>query len=121
MNVSLADLNLTIKAYSSVNLMDKKHYSYTLSQLETSLKSGSLFKKRNKIVPRTVPPEIIKNNLPISYDTFIPSRERSILSIKEEKYEELNVSDEAFAEDSIETAVLDAEPLFVKKEKTNAS
>ena len=117
MNVSLADLNLTVKAYSSVNLLDNRHYYYTLEQLEQSTKSGSIFKKRDKMVVRKIAPGILKANIPLLRETFIPTRERSTLAIKEEKYEELHVSDEEFAEDNIETAVMDAEPLFIKKEK----
>ena len=111
MNVSLADLNLTIKAYSSVNLLDKKHYQYTFEQLTKSVESGSIFKKRDKIVVRKIAPEALKANLPFTRETFIPSRERSIYAIKEENYEELNVSDEQFASDNAELTEMDVKPL----------
>lgn len=96
-NVSLADLNVTIKAFSSVNLLDNRHYSYTLEELEKSAKSGLIFKKRNILSVRKVPPVMIKMNIPIVQEAIIPSRERSVLVIKEENYEELSVSDEEFA------------------------
>ncbi len=96
-NVSLADLNLTIKAYTSVNLLDKKHYQYTLEQLNKSVESGSVYKKRDKIVVRKFAPELFDNNVKINHDEIIPSREKSVLEIKEEKYEELDLSDEKFA------------------------
>ena len=96
-NVSLSDLNLTVRAFSSVNLMDNRHYSYTQEELDKSVKSGSLFKKRNLLKVRAVAPEIIKMNVSILNEALIPSRERSLLSIKEEYYEELSVSDEEFA------------------------
>lgn len=96
-NVSLADLNLTVKAFSSVNLMNTRHYSYTLEQLEKSAKIGSIYKKRKMLAVRKVPPTVFKVNIPILGDAFIPSRERSVLTIKEEHYEELSVSDEEFA------------------------
>ena len=96
-NVSLSDLNLTVRAFSSVNLMDNRHYSYTQEELDKSVKSGSLFKKRNLLKVRGVAPEIIKMNVSILNEALIPSRERSLLSIKEEYYEELSVSDEEFA------------------------
>jgi hypothetical protein len=114
MNVSLADLNLTIKAYSSVNLLDKKHYQYTRDQLRKSCDSGSVFKKRNKLVVRKVAPEIIKANVPLAQETFIPSRERSLLSIKEEQYDELNVSDEEFAKQNADIVELDNKPINKK-------
>lgn len=106
-NVSLSDLNLTIKAFTSVNLMDTKHYSYTIEQLQKSAKNGSLFKKQSKIVVRKVAPEVIKMNMPFLSETYIPSRERSIFTIKQENYDELNVSDEEFANENSETAAMD--------------
>jgi hypothetical protein len=107
-NVSLADLNLTIRAYSSINLMDEKHYYYTLEQIEKSVSSGSIFKKRNKIVVRKVAPSGEKIQMPLVKESIIPSRERSVLSFKEEHYEELTISDEEFANENAEIADLDS-------------
>lgn len=114
MNVSLSDLNLTIKAYSSVNLLDKRHYQYTEAQLRKSVDSGSIFKKRDKLVERKIAPEVFKSNMTLTRETFIPSRERSILIIKEENYEELNVSDEQFAKDNVDLVAADEKPLIKK-------
>jgi len=47
-------------------------------------------------------------NIPMIEETYIPSRERSIYSIKEEKYEELNMSDEDFAKENTDMAELDS-------------
>lgn len=113
-NVSLTDLNLTIKAFSSVNLLDKKHYSFTEEQLLESVAQGSLFKKRDKIVVRNNPPKQMVMNIPFVQETYIPTRQRSLFSIKEEKYEELAVSDEAFADEYAETAEQDRLPLLKK-------
>lgn len=120
-NVSLTDLNLTVRAYSSINLLDKKHYKYTLDQLQKSVESGSVFKKRNKLVVRKIAPEILKANVPLLRETFIPSRERSVFTIKEESYEELmvenenqKISDEQFARDNADIIELDEQPLFKK-------
>lgn len=110
-NVSLADLNLTVKAYSSVNLLDMKHYQYNKEQLIKSAESGSIFKKRDKLIVRKVAPEVLRANIPMIRETFIPSRERSILIIKEENYEELNVSDEQFAQENADIVELDNKPL----------
>lgn len=113
-NISLADLNLTIKAYGSINLLDKKHYKYTLEELKKSEESGSIFKKRDKLTIRKVAPTIIVPNLPLLSETFIQSRERSIFIIKEDNYEELNVSDEEFAKDNADIIELDVKPLLKK-------
>jgi len=114
-NVSLADLCLTIKAYTSVNLLDTKHYYYTFQQLEKSRLEGSIAKKSDKIVKCMGTPQITKVNMPFNRDTSIPSRERSVFVIKEENYEELNVSDEQFAEENAEIAELDRQPLIIKE------
>lgn len=111
MNVSLADLDLTIKAYTSVNLLDNKHYQYTLDQLIKSVETGSIFKKRDRIVVRKVAPEVLRSNLPMNRETFIPSRERSLFVIKHENYEELNVSDEQFASETADLVEMDNKPI----------
>jgi hypothetical protein len=102
-NVSLADLNLTIKAFTSVNLLDKKHYSYTLEQLNKSYESGSLLAKSSMIKKREIPP-VIEDAKKILYqqDVVIPDRARSVLVIKNEKYEELSVFDDSFQEEDPE-------------------
>jgi hypothetical protein len=117
LNVTLADLGITIKARSSVNLLDKKHYKYTLDQIRKSIESGSIFKKRDKIYERKVPPVSIKSNTPIVKDVFIPSRAKSVFVINEEKYNELDISDEQFAEENIEIVELDSVPLKSKGKK----
>jgi len=113
-NVSLADLNLTINAFSSVNLLDSRHYHYTIEELERSASVGSIFKKRDKIVKREVAPEITKMNVPFVRETYIPSREKSIYEIPQEKYDELTISDEQFAEENADIADLDTKPLIIK-------
>lgn len=113
-NVSLADLNLTVKAFTSVNLLDNRHYYYTLEQLQKSAHDGSLAKKGKLIKIRKVEPEHIQVNVPFIQETYIPSRQRSIYDIKEEKYEELNISDEEFANENAEIAELDKQPLIKK-------
>tara|TARA_B110000503_G_scaffold137320_2_gene221330 strand:+ start:244 stop:633 length:390 start_codon:yes stop_codon:yes gene_type:complete len=115
MNVSLSDLNLTIKPFSSVNLLDSKHYSYTKEQLDKSVKDGSIFKKRNKIFVRKVAPIVeVKTILSIK-DTYIQSRERSVYSIKQETYEELEMTDDEFIKENID--LIDSETSILPKRK----
>ncbi len=108
-NVTLSDLALNVPAFRTVNLLDKKHYKYTLEQLEKSRDSGSIYAKRDKIRVRQVAPKIIQPNMPFLKETYIPSRERSILEIKEQHYEELEVGeqqkqDEQYAAETVEDA-----------------
>lgn len=99
-NVGLTDLRLTVPAKRSMNLMDTKHFHYTLEQLEASADSGSIFAKRDKIKVRSVPPEIsVKPGLYVLNENR-NIKPRSQLKIVEKQYEELNVSDEKFAEES---------------------
>ena len=114
-NVTLSDLALNIPAYRTVNLMDTRHYQYTLEQLQKSATSGSLFFKRNMIVVRKVAPEVHKEKKSVNHQAVIPSRERSVLEIKEEKYEELQVSNEEFAIENADLADMDNQPIFSKK------
>lgn len=98
-NVSLADLNLTIKSFSSVNLLDNKHYSYNVEQLIKSATTGSLFNKKRIIAIRKIaPPEVIKETIPYVESALIPDRTRSIMVIKEEKYEELEAFYDSFSD-----------------------
>jgi len=115
-NVSLTDLALTIKAFSSINLLNNKHYSYSLEQLQKSVTSGSLSKKRDKLVVRQLAPTIIKKNIAFDRESMIPTRERSLYSIKEEHYEELAVSDEDFAKENADTAQIDANKQVILKD-----
>jgi hypothetical protein len=126
-NVSLTDLNLTVRARSAVNLMDKKHYQYTIEQLQKSAESGSIFKKRDKLIVRKIAPDVLSANISLDFLTknivlcqnAIPSRERSILNIKEEHYEELNIDEEKvdlenFAKENADLIELDSKPLLKK-------
>jgi hypothetical protein len=101
-DVMLSDLYLSVKAYCSVNLLDKKHYYYTWEQICKSVESGSIYNKRNKIFVRKNAPKIQRKTIQIDKNAFSPSREKSVYEIKEEKYEELNLSDEQFAEENLE-------------------
>lgn len=114
-NVSLTDLNLTVKALSSVNLLDKKHYDYTLEQLQISASRGSLAKKKDKLFIRQLAPQIIQKNIFLNREAIIPNRERSLYNIKEEHYEELAVSDEDFAKENADTAEIDANKQIILK------
>jgi hypothetical protein len=117
-NVVLADLACTIKAYTTVNLADMRRYGLTLAQLNKSKESGSLLLKKDTIRVREAAPIIEpKKTIPFAQDSIIPSRERSLFSIKETHYDELRVSDEQYAEENAELADLNDKisPLTSKK------
>lgn len=121
-NVSLADLNLTVPAFRSINLLDKRHYQYTLERLQASVTNGSIFKKSDKIKVRQIAPVVIQPSMPFLKETFIPSREKSVLSIKEEHYAELEINDieqkkkdEEYANETAEEEMNEIKPFTVTK------
>lgn len=128
-NVTLADLALNIKAFSTVNLMDKKHYNYTLDQLLKSQSEGSLFHKRDRIVVRKLAPPAKsqspgQNQLPIQRDAIIPDRQRSLYKLNQTEYEELKVTDEdrkkqdeLYAQENADLAELDEQRSVVNPKK----
>ena len=101
MNVCLRDLNLTVKAQSHANLLDNKHYSYTLEQLQKSAESGSLFRKRDKIKVRTVPPEFVQDRVKMVRESLYKTENPlfSQVVIKEVHIEELIESEDEQAND----------------------
>lgn len=120
MNVSLSDLQLVVPARGSWNLLDQKHFKYTLNQLETSAKEGSLFKKSNKIKVRNVPPsEMVKPGIYVATDPIEMQRNtklRSMVKIEEKKYEELEIdSDPRIAEEKHATEFAAIEENTFKK------
>ncbi|HVI40449.1 MAG TPA: hypothetical protein VM577_07300, partial [Anaerovoracaceae bacterium] len=104
-NVSLSDLRLSVPAHRSMNLLDDKHFSYTLEQLEASAKDGSLFNKRHLIIVRVDAPQIVVR--PGVYISKEPRyvAPRSAITLEEKVYEELlpspdeQTSEEKFADE----------------------
>lgn len=125
MNVTLADLAINIKAFSTVNLLDKRHHSYTLEQLLKSKESGSIFKKRDKIKVRDLaPPNKKPDVIPFIQSSVIPDRTRSIYQIEDKEYEELQVTqedqqkqDEIYARENADLAELDAQRSVINPKK----
>lgn len=128
-DITLHDLGITIRARTSINLLNKRHYNLTPEQLEKSEKEGSLFQKNKFIIKRINPPTLnsltfkvavdhdaidffnaTKNPNLVDHNAVIPSRARSVYEIKQENYEELIVSDEQFAEDYADTVEMDKQP-----------
>jgi hypothetical protein len=93
-----------------MNLLDERHFSYTLDQLQVSKESGSLYLKRDKIKIVDKPPKnIIKPGLYVSKEPrYIPSR--SNVRVEEKVFDELLsadsdqfASDEKFADEATQS------------------
>jgi len=102
LNVCLKDLAYTVPARAHKNLLDERHFSYTREELEASQKSGSLFRKSNKIKVRAVPPpEPLKGGTFTSKEPLFMAQNPllSRIAITEPKYEELEISAEEIADE----------------------
>lgn len=111
-NVTLRDLSLTIKKYSSLNLLSN-HFYYSIEQIEKSIKEGSLYNKRHIIKVRKVEPEEPKQKqIEVSDQCRFSYASRSNVKIEEVEYEELKVSEEQFANDASEMFDEDNTPLI---------
>jgi len=122
-NVTLSDLAINIKAFTSINLLDERYHHYTIQQLEASRLSGSIFKKRDKISVRDIPPpKAEKNSIAIVRDAIFPTKERSLFVITQTEYDELkfddkdnqNRADEEYAKEVAELAESDFTTLSKK-------
>ncbi len=111
-DITLYDIGVPVRARTSINLLDKKHYHISEEDLEKSLKTGDLFKKKKFVIKRMSPPTLNSTSfkIAIDYNAIIPARTNSIYEIKQEKYDELIVTDEQFAEDNVETVEMDKQP-----------
>lgn len=92
-DVSLSDLNVTIKAKKTVNLLDNRHYQLTLNQLEKSAQSGSLFKKSNILKQLSHRIENNKVLQPIKTTTF-PTKHRSTVVVNYYEYKDEDMEDD---------------------------
>jgi hypothetical protein len=103
MNVCLSDLAITVPAYRHYNLLDDRHFSYNLEQLEKSAKDGSLFRKSDKIKVRKVPPpeEIKAGKITLSREPLFMTQNPLLSQVKivEPKFEELDISETQFIDD----------------------
>lgn len=98
-DVMLGDLRVKIPAYRGVNLMDKRHYSYTYEQLKESMQSGSIHAKSAYIKVGKGPPQAMESERRTLSKYPIITKTRSAVKIEEPKFDEFVFSDEEFAEE----------------------
>jgi hypothetical protein len=104
--ISLADLGICIYPMRSINLLDKNHYRHiTEEQLTKSASSGSLFTKNKYVVVRKVAPGApMKTIIPLQENAVFQTRQRSAIEFEKISYDELNISDEEYAEENADIA-----------------
>lgn len=114
-NISVPDLGCHIPAMRNVDLLDKRNYLCTRQQVETSLATGDLSKRRDAIVVRAVPPTaVVAEWIPQDRAAIYPIRQRPATPIEKVHYDELELSDEQFAAEQSDSAQSDHEGKWSK-------
>lgn len=105
-NVSLRDLNLTVPIGKTFNLLNARRFPYLNEALILeSYASGSLYKKRDKVIKCNAPSPI-QHHLEMSTVPMIV-RPISVVKVEEKVYEELILSDEKMADEFSEDLIWD--------------
>jgi hypothetical protein len=118
LNVSVGDLHITIPAGKTIDLLNNKT-GLTLEELQKSYSSGSLYKKRDKLVKvESIPQQIM---LPIKVSNLATATDNPI-GIKQEKtsiydglHDNYDVSDDEYIKQLIEQEQLMWNPHEKKK------
>ena len=109
--ISLGDLGVLLQPYQAVNLLDRKNYpNITEGLITISLKAGALYRVRDWVRERKIPPAIkdLKGPAKIGVsEQDYPSKIRSLLEHKEFNYDEMQVSDEEYAKENADSAEMD--------------
>lgn len=125
-DVSIGDLRITVKKGQRINILSA-HYHFTKEQIDNSIKSGSIYKKRNmlnirekrpvsferKMVKEIVKPMILKPLRNPEISIAPPYMEE--LEIKEDDF--FIKSDEKFAEEQSELDDMDRAPVLAVDKK----
>ena len=115
----MRDLALTIPTRRSMNLLDSKHFHYTDEQIEKAIASGSLFKKSRLIKIRIAEPEqpIPPGKYVSKMPMFMRYQIKAGVDMEEPEFEELQMSDEKFADELTEDDILlESPPEFLSDE-----
>jgi hypothetical protein len=129
-DVSLADLRLTIRKGENRNLLDSRHYDYTVEQLEKSAESGSIKAKSHYIKVRRVRPRrVVMPGLYTSTRGRVVEKLRTNVEIDVKSFDELDeffdienpdrlhASQEKFAADDADIVQDDVRPVLAVDEK----
>ena len=118
--VSISDIGILLQPYQSVNLLDSRHYAISEEQIRSSLANGGLYRARDKVYVRKVPPVVTpKPGIKIKMEENLefPSQVRSIIKHKQFNYEELHITDDEYALQNAELAEEDDIGRFRKESK----
>jgi hypothetical protein len=120
--VSIGDLRITIPPGKTIDLLKNK-IGITLEQIETSYKSGSIFKKKDKLFKVEEPPNPFKlSEIQVSKIAGMTDNPIGYFSKNTSVYndvfgEDVNISDDEFIKKLIEEEQMLWNPHERKKEK----
>lgn len=109
-DINLSDLNIVLRSHTSIDLL--KSGTINLSQIEKSINTGSIFKRKNKIIIGR-PAPIIAEPLMLSQ---LPRKCRSkntVINVKE-NIDDFVTEEDPLAADLSDSAELDRKPNFKK-------
>ena len=109
-DINLSDLNLIIRSNTSLDLLRSK--SITLSQIEKSIESGSIYKRRDKIVfgkPQKVEEQQLKLS---SLPRKCRSKNNAVNVV--EPIDQFVTEEDPLAADLSDSAEADRKPIFKK-------
>jgi hypothetical protein len=114
-DIALGDLRLTIRRGESRNLLDPRHYSYTLEQLQKSAAEGSIKLKSQFIKVRDVPPPPqIAHGIYVKKEGRLIKPPRNHIDVVVPKFDELDfdvkAAEEKFAAEEADMEMSDHQP-----------
>jgi hypothetical protein len=122
-DIMLGDLRVTVRAGRTINLLDSRHYHFTIEQLRASAKNGSIFKKGRWIKVREGSPQ----QPPTMVQEIVRKRRvlqplRTSVDVDAPSFEELDFidsaeADSAFAEEQADAAFQDHAPALAVDKK----
>lgn len=91
-DIHLSDLGIIIKSFKTINLYNIHRFHFTEEQINNSIKSGSIFKRKNKIIFIENLESITKSNTYIktSKDNLLYDKNRSLIERKKIKIDDLD-------------------------------
>ena len=121
-DISIDDLRVKVPRCRSVNLLDRRHYSFTEDQIRKSLESGSLKRKAAILKVREGAPVTEKKKIDWQKKPRVLRKARNNVEIEAPKYEELDFEDEteaetAFAAEQAEADFADTAPALAVDKK----
>lgn len=122
-DVSIDDLRVTIKRGRSVNLLDRRHYSFTEEQIKNSYEKGSLKRKSNDLKVMAFAPMPKPSRIDIDKKPRQLKKLRHAVDVEEKLFDELDYEDDSpeneleFASENADAEFHDRAPILAVDKK----